>query len=659
MYRLIWFLSTAFLLNAADFFVSQDLYRLRDVGEVQISPDGSRIVYTVVKRDGPGTPSSEMWLMDAANGSTERAGVRGSSPRWSNDGKWIAFFGSADGKTGLAVMKADGSHAQVIAPVESTNFPLPSAGERMSWSPDGREIAFVSAVPSTEADEASSDPVVITRYLYKPTAGHFTDNRRLHIFIVDIETKKIRQLTTGDYYEHSIDWSRKGDEILFLSNHESDPDRIFNYDVFAVSSADGAIRRLTNTKNAEYYPKWSPDGNNIVYEGTKRELTSSETTMEDTHVWIMDRDGDHRRDLGATIDNRQSAPAWSADGKFIHVTVQDRGSVQLYRLPFAGGSTKPAVVIAGNGSVGRWSVSANGNIAYSWLTPDDTPQLYLMSDGGQRKLTGLNADLLDAKKIAPVEPLEFSSVGGMRIQAFLTRPAVLESGKKYPLIVMIHGGPHGQQGPGFNAKAQTYAGHGYATLMVNYRGSTGYGQKFADAIFRDQDGAEAKDVLAGVDAALSKYSWIDKDRLGIEGGSYGGQLANWIITQTTRFKAAIPTAGISNLISFNYMAYYHDYLAVEFGAYPHQNDLLDVLWQRSALKQVANVKTPVMFVHGENDNDVPVAESEQFYIALKDVGVETMMLRYPREGHGLRETKHIVDCTERSIEWYDRHFAVK
>ena len=209
-------------------------------------------------------------------------------------------------------------------------------------------------------------------------------------------------------------------------------------------------------------------------------------------------------------------------------------------------------------------------------------------------------------------------------------------------------------------------GEGLRRLMVNYRGSTGYGQKFADAIFNDQDGGEAKDVLAGVDAALAKYPWLDADRLGIEGGSYGGQLTDWLITQTTRFKAAVPAAGIANLVSFNYMSYYHDYLAVEFGVLPHEqwkmNDqAAPRRWptscgsdRRSATS--TNVKTPMMFVHGENDNDVPIAEAEQFFIALKDVGVETIMVRYPREGHGVRETKHQIDVIDRSIAWYEKHF---
>jgi dipeptidyl aminopeptidase/acylaminoacyl peptidase len=192
--------------------------------------------------------------------------------------------------------------------------------------------------------------------------------------------------------------------------------------------------------------------------------------------------------------------------------------------------------------------------------------------------------------------------------------------------------------------------------MVNYRGSIGYGQKFADAVFGDQNGNEAQDVIYGVSAALRRYVWLDHDRIGVEGVSYGGQLSDWLITQTNMFKAAIPIAGISNLISYNYMTYYNQYEQMEFGVFPHQGNLMDVMWERSALKHVANAHTPTLLMHGENDNDVPIAEAEQYYIALKDVGVETVMVRYPREGHGIRESKHMVDSIDRCIDWYEKHF---
>jgi len=243
------------------------------------------------------------------------------------------------------------------------------------------------------------------------------------------------------------------------------------------------------------------------------------------------------------------------------------------------------------------------------------------------------------------------------VEAFLTRPIGLREGTKHPLIVMIHGGPHGQQGPLFVFKSQYYAHRGWATLQVNFRGSTGYGQGFADAVYGDQNGNEAQDVVYGVSATLRRSPWIDRDRVGIEGGSYGGQLTCWLITQTAMFRAAIPLAPITNNISYNYMTYYNMYEQMEWGMLPHQGNLMDVLWERSALKHVAKVKTPTMLIHGENDNDVPIAESEQFYIALRDVGVEAVMVRYPREGHGLREPRHLVDLMDRSVKWYEKWFA--
>ena len=637
-----------------------DIFRLRAIGDVQLSPDASRVAYTVNHYERPGRPYAQIWMADLGTGRSTRLGDESESgigPRWSPDGRRLAYFGRGREGAGLLVRDVQTGRVTFVGPVAGTNHPLPSSGERIAWSPDGRSLAFISTTPGPEAD-ANGDPMVITRYLYKPTATEggtrFNDNRRTHIFVASLATGDARQLTAGNYYEHSIDWSPSGDEIAFVSNRGADPDRFFNYDIFAVQVATGAIRRLTDTKSAEYYPRWSPDGGSIAFSGTTRTLTSSETTMEDTHVWRMARDGSARREIGAAIDNRQGAPRWGRDGRHLYFTVQERGSVKLVRLPAAGGAPEP--VVAARGAVGGWSV-AGDTIACGLSTPEGPADLFVARSPGSdaRRITTLNADVLASRAVAPVEAFTFASFDGTAIEVFLTKPLAITG--PHPMIVMIHGGPHGQQGPAFNQKAQIYAAQGWATLMVNYRGSTGYGQKLADAIFRDQNGGEAKDVLAGVDAALDRYPWLDGGRLGVEGTSYGGQLTNWIVTQTPRFKAAIPAAGISNLVSFNYMAYYHDYLAVEFGAFPHEQGIIDLLWERSPIRYVHKARTPTLLLHGENDNDVPIAEAEQFYIALMDVGVETQMIRYPREGHGLRETKHIADSIERSIDWYKKHFS--
>jgi dipeptidyl aminopeptidase/acylaminoacyl peptidase len=648
--------------DLAKSFKPDDLHRLRSVSQARISPDGKKILYTVTSREGMRSTSSQIMVWDVSARETApllQEGQKGSNPRWSPDGRWIAYLGSRDDQRGLMVVRADGSSGRFLASIASTNHPLPSSGERITWSPDGQSIAFVSATPGPESEEANGDPRVITRYLYKPSKGEgmtrFNDNKRTHIFVVDVEGRQVRQITDGSYYEHSIDWSPDGEEILFVSNREPDPDRFFNYDLFAIKVADGTLRRITRTENAEYRPRWSPDGKSIAYEGTKRGLTSSETTMEDTHVWLVNADGSDRRELGAAIDNRQRSPVWAVDGSGVFCTVQERGSLLLYRLPISGG--KPEVVIRDLGGRTSYSVADDDLIAFSTSTRSDMAQLFLKRGTGEpERLTDLNRELMASREVAKVEAFTFLSFDGREVEAFLTHPLGKTRGSKHPMIATIKGGPHGQNGPYFDHRAQVYAARGYASLKVNYRGSTGYGQAFADAIFGDQNGGEAKDVLYAVDAALRRNGWIDPERLGIEGGSYGGQLSMWLVTQTDRFKAAIPRYGICNLISFNYMAYYHDYLAVEFGAFPHQDNMMDFLWERSALKHVASVKTPVMLVHGENDNDVPIAESEQFYIALKDVGVEAVMVRYPREGHGVREIGHQVDLVKRSIDWYEKHF---
>jgi dipeptidyl aminopeptidase/acylaminoacyl peptidase len=638
-----------------------DYQRMRAVVQSEFSPDAKFIAYTILRYDHPGRPWPQLWILDTTTSKSIRIGgeddVAG-SPVWSPDGRWVAYDGTAEGKQGLAIVHPDGSNATFLSEAHGTNAPLPGTGAEVAWSPDSKQIAFISATPGPETADATGDPMVITRYLYKPDAGEgltrFNDNRRLHIFILDVATKNVRQLTNGSNYEHSIDWSPRGDEIVFASDRSPETDQFFNYDLFALKVSDSSVRRLTATENIEYDPKWSPDRKMIAFRATKRGLTDRETTMEDSHVWVMNADGSNRHEL-ATIDNRQGMPVWAPDSKSVYFTLQERGSVHLYRQPLDNG--KPELLLGGRGTVNAFSVAKSGAIAYSFTSPRDMAELYVRNGATSKQLTDLNSDALNGKQIAEIEPFTFvSNDNKYEVEAFLVKPLGMTPDSKHPLIVNMHGGPHGQNGPAYNFRDQVFAARGWATLHVNYRGSTGYGQAFADAVFGDQDGNEAQDVLYGVSAALRRYLWLDRERMGIEGVSYGGQLTMWLITQTRMFRAAIPIAGISNLISYNYMTYYNQYEQMEFGQLPHQDDFMNIMWERSALKHIAAVATPTMLMHGENDNDVPIAEAEQYFVALKDVGVETVFVRYPREGHGIREAGHVVDSINRSIAWYEKHF---
>jgi len=651
-------------------FKPEDHYRLRSAADVRLSPDGSTVAFVERFIDAQHRTRSYIWLLTLADGKQKRLSeedANDSAPHWSPDGKAIAFLTGRVGTvnpastgflptafgSGLAVARLDTGKTDVVAEYTVTNHPLAYQGsaEQIAWAPDGNSIAYLSADDGPEGPPG--DPKVITRYGYKSWSG-MSDNKRWHIYLVTLADKRTRQLTSGTYQDHSIAFSPKGDEIAYISNHEPDPDRAHNYDIFAVKVSDGRVRQLTTTKGCEYAPTWSPDGSSIAYLAGVRPLTTQESSAEDTHVWVIPAAGGTGRQIATSMDRRANSVTWAPDEPTLYFTIQDHGSTVLYR---AGADGSNVVKVIGDaGSVGGYSVGQGKLVAYEFQSPSAPAEVFTkQAAGAPKQITKLNASLLAERDVSVAEPFEFASFDGTRVQGFLTPPLKREPGRKYPVILTIHGGPHGQQGPGFVHKSQVYAGEGYAIVMVNYRGSSGYGQKFSDGTVNDQNGSEWKDIAAGLDHILMTSSYLDADRVGIEGGSYGGQLTNWGITQTTRFRSAIPSWGISNLLSHGYLIWAQDYTKVEWGGrHAWQDDVAKRMWERSALAYVTRVKTPTMFIHGELDQDVPIQEAEQFFIALKQVGVETVLLRYPREGHGLREPEHVVDGMVRSLAWHGK-----
>ncbi|HVG30109.1 MAG TPA: S9 family peptidase [Pyrinomonadaceae bacterium] len=695
----------------------EETLRVASVSDAQISPDGSRVVYTVSVVAGNETRSS-LWMALTTDprrplpAQVVGGELRPSRPRWSPDSRFLAFLGSRGEQAGVWVMPATGDAApRLVAAVRSTNFFITYAGEPFAWSPDSRRIAYVSAteeqvVPqvadkSYQREDSAGDPRVIDRIQYKSRTS-LADHLRTHVWVTDIASPSPRQLTFGQTYDHALTWSPRGDEIAFLSNHEPDPDANNNSDIFSVSTADGRVRQITNTRGCEYEPAWSPDGRWIAYTATTREVTTIDSVAEDAHVWITDAAGGRPRELTAEQDRRARSPQWTADGNSIYYLAGDRGRTNIYRVGVAdrviltfrmwGGERGRGEVGVTRGvfvaerlspadpdgvqslrpsrpsQIGNFSIASRSlpvaasrrEIVYSpsvafTLSDAVTPsEVYLAVAPSLlvRRLSAHNDQLTRGEPFVEPEELRFESFDGTEVQGWLMKPARWGGGRA-PMILSIHGGPHGMSGYGFNAAFQAYAARGYAVLFINPRGSAGYGQKFSDGTLREWGGGDYKDLMAGVDAALKKYNWLDSNRMGVTGGSYGGFMTNWIVTQTPRFRAAVSSASVSNLVSFYATSLYQDLIHAEFGGFPW--DDYDLLWRWSPLRYVRDAQTPTLFIHGEQDNDVHITQAEEMYTALRRRGVETVLLRYPREGHGLREPRHRLDALERTLWWFDKY----
>lgn len=695
-------LSVILILSAISFAQSRgtmrpaDVVKVANVADAQISPNGQWVVYTVSSVDDDKNIST-LWLARAGyepytpTPSPRRewpdvrtpprpllpSGWTASNPRWSPDSNSIAFFSTRDDQDALWVVKLDKPEPRLLAPITTTNFFITYAGDSLSWSPDSRRLAYISAKAETPD---TNDPRVVDRIQYKSRTS-FSDNRRTHVWVVEVERPNPQQLTSGAFYDHAVAFSPRGDEVLFLSNHEPDPDANNNSDIFAVDLG-GQTRQLTQSRGCEYDPAWSPDGKSIAYIATTRETTTIDSVAEDAHLFVIPAAGGGGKELATEQDRRVREPQWSPDGRSILYLASDHGYTTIFKTASDGGHASRFSLFMLDGQMaGSFDPQADvhafqitsfsfSNRAQTVVRSGATEVAYpfVMTMGNAlrpgevwlgagslvplRRLSAHNDSFTRSLRLIAPEEFNFASFDGTQIQGWLMRPPGCSSDRKCPLILSIHGGPHGMYGWSFNANFQAYAARGYGVLYLNPRGSSGYGQKFSDGTFNEWGGGDYRDLMAGVDETLKRNNWIDADRLAVTGGSYGGFMTNWIITQTPRFRAAVAVASLSNLVSFYSTSLYQDLIHAEFGGFPWDN--YDVLWQWSPLRFVRQVQTPTLFIHGENDNDVHITQAEEMFMALKRRGVETVLVRYPREGHGLREPKHRVDALERTLNWFDR-----
>lgn len=719
-----------------------------DESTARWSPDGKLIAF-YSSRDG----QSGLWVIPAEGGQSQLVAhvlrtnfflnKSGESFTWSPDSRRIAFLSSPEAHPNLAKIAVPdaannpansamgGIPERLRRPLtlEEINQ-LPPQIREMILRAQGRQAATTTnnpaptpsaapavtpaAVATAPATAAQDDPRVITRLQYKSRTA-FSDNLQSHIFIADLLTKKVAQLTDGKYYEHSINWSPKGDEIAFVSNHEPDPDRVNNTDLFVVNVTNGAVRQLTKTKGCEWQPVFSPDGTQIAYLATTRAVTTIDSVAEDTQAFVISAQGGEAKDLSGAIDRRVSMVRWLPGSKGIVFAVSSEGQAKVY----ASVQGTNQLLTSEFGTISNFAVTQfepqQRTYAYIFADEFSGAEVWLQSEdsyrGWTKPLTRHNESF--HSQLENTRMLEFKAQSDqLDIQCWLLPPTSLHTQsayldvprpeekladlikwyrqlryirkysnynendpdvkklllqieqthrevlndknlKKYPVILYIHGGPHGMHGYSFNPTVQALAARGYGVLLINPRGSSGYGQKFADGCVNDWGGGDYRDLMRGVDEALAKFPFLDRDRMGVMGGSYGGYMTNWIVTQTDRFKAAIASASLSNLISFYSTSLYQDLIHAEFGGMPWDN--YDLLWDRSPLKHSKNAKTPLLLIHGESDNDVHITQAEEMYTALRMRGVETVLVRYPREGHGIREPQHRVDNLRRVLEWFDGH----
>jgi dipeptidyl aminopeptidase/acylaminoacyl peptidase len=629
----------------------EDLSLLRGVGDPQISPDDRWIAFVVTRTDYDANKSiSEIHLVPATGGE-HRLLVEGSSPRWSPDGKTLAYRARSDDQNGIWLYDISSRKTRFLVTVHSTDhFMGHRAVKNHEWSPDGQWIAFVGA--EAPGAPAKSDVKVFSRILYK-TRTSFSDNRRTHVWVVPVAGGEAHLLTPGEYDEHSISWSPDSQRIAFISNRSYDPDDNYRDDLWTVSVESGQVTRLTETIGTEFQPKWSPDGRNIAYLATVRELNTKDSPPEDTQIYVLAARGGKPLNLTKPLDRRISSISWHPDGEHIYFTASSEGAIPVYRVGMS--TNKIEAVIQGKAQSRQYALDSQGKtMAYVRSDMTHPSEIWVANSDGSasRQLTHIGKAFTNEIDVQDAEMFWFESFDRTRVQGWLMRPVGFDSDKKYPLVLWVHGGPHGMYGYGFSDRFQALASQGYGVLFINPRGSSGYGQTFADGCVLNWGGGDYKDLMAGVDYALEHYPWLDEERLGVIGGSYGGFMTNWIVTQTDRFQAAVSVASVSNLISFYGTSLYQLLIEVEFNGKPWDNYAL--LWQWSPMNYVKNVRTPTLLLHGENDHDVPITQAEEFYIALKKLGIETVFVRYPGEGHGIRQPQHRLDYNQRILDWFDR-----
>ena len=642
-----------------------DMTKMVRVGAPVVSPDGQWIAYTVSHVDsGEDKNVTDLWMV-SWDGTQDIQLTRGKDgagdPRWSPDGRWLAFTSGREGEakgTQVWLLDRRGGEAMQLTDVKDNLHDF-------RWSPDSKQLLLTiqqreEPEPEKGAKPKPPKPIVLDRFHFKQDVQGFLTDKQAHLFLFDIGSKKLTKLTnapmtgSGSYAETGAEWSPDGKQIAFISNQSApDPDRVDNADVFVVNAAAGAVpRKLTSFLGPDEGPvTWTPDSQHILY---RQAVTAHYSIYNMPQMAMISASGGAPQLLAPKLDQWVGAPVLASDNKHVLTAVQDDREEYIAEIALDGKGTSHRLT-EGQGEASALN-GAGGHTALLWTTDSTSPEIYALEGTHLRKLTSHNDALVSTLALAPTQDLSAKASDGSEVHGLLTMPVGYQPGTKAPMVLFIHGGPTAQDAHGFRADRQLFAAHGYAMLNVNYRGSTGRGHAYSEAINADWGDKEVLDLQAAVDGAIATGN-IDPDRLVVGGWSYGGILTDYMIASTHRFKAASSGAGMGNLLGFYGVDQYILQYENELGP-PWKN--LDAYVKLSyPFLHADRIATPTLFMGGDRDFNVPIVGGEQMYEALKSVGVNSELIVYPGEFHGFTRPSFIRDRYTRWFDWYDRYVMNK